>query len=109
MPGKPVCSLYDVGVSDLGRKWVRFAPNWTNLGLLKVIFQKILAHALKDDLKKLGRQNILKNYLQKSQICPILYQSDAFSAQICNPWNVERVEESIRVTRRRNFCFNAES
>ena len=31
----------------MGPKWVRLAPNGTNLGLLKIIFQYILAHRAK--------------------------------------------------------------
>ena len=35
------------GMSDLGTKWVRLAPNGINLGLLKIIFQYILARGAK--------------------------------------------------------------
>ena len=37
------------GRSEMGLRWVRLAPSWTNLGLFKISFQQ---NVLKTDLKK---------------------------------------------------------
>ena len=44
--------LSQAGSSDLGSKWVRFAPNGTNRGLFEITFQYILARCERKCIEK---------------------------------------------------------
>ena len=62
-------------MSDCGPKWFRLPTNGTNLC-----------------------QNVLKNYLQKSQICSIWCQSDPLWSQTYHPWSETPTTRSPPVT-----------
>jgi len=61
-------STCTLGMTDFGSKWVRLAPNWTNLRLFMIRFQYILMY-----------WNLI---FIKSQIFPIWCQSDQLWVQI---------------------------
>ena len=69
------------------------ATNGSNLGLFQIIFQDILARRAKMSWKMIWKiprfepsKNVLKNYLKKPKICPIMCQSDPICGHHWHPW-----------------------